>query len=130
MGLGTDAATDAAGLAVTGDPPSMGPLGSLAQRVTDLKSSVELLRLVRKLREGELINGDRIADPPDFCTGATIGWPSPAQVAWLKKKIDAGAEYVFSQPVFSAEAFYQLQDEAGALGARLFPGLLPLTGRL
>jgi len=26
-------------LAVTGDPPSMGPLGSLAQRVTDLKSS-------------------------------------------------------------------------------------------
>ena len=116
-------------LAVTGDPPSMGPLGSLAQRVTDLKSSVELLRLVRKLREGELINGDRIADPPDLCAGATIGRPSPAQVAWLRKKIDAGAEYVFSQPVFSAEAFYRLQDEAGALGARLFPGLLPLTGR-
>jgi hypothetical protein len=65
-------------LAVTGDPPSMGPLGSLAQRVTDLKSSVELLRLIRKLREGELINGDRIADPPDFCAGATIGWPAPA----------------------------------------------------
>lgn len=116
-------------LAVTGDPPSMGPLGSLAQRVTDLKSSVELLRLIRKLREGELINGDRIADPPDFCAGATIGWPAPAQIAWLKKKIEAGAEYVFSQPVFSVEAFRQLQDEAGPLGARLFPGLLPLTSR-
>ena len=113
-------------LAVTGDPPSMGPLGSLAQRVTDLKSSVELLRLIRKLREGELINGDRIADPPDFCAGATIGWPATAQISWLKKKIEAGAEYVFSQPVFSAEAFRQLQDEAGHLGPRLFPGLLPL----
>jgi methionine synthase I (cobalamin-dependent)/5,10-methylenetetrahydrofolate reductase len=116
-------------LAVTGDPPSMGPLGSLAQRVTDLKSSVELLRLIRKLREGELINGDRIADPPDFCAGATIGWPAPAQIAWLKKKIEAGAEYIFSQPVFSADAFRQLQDDAGPLGARLFPGLLPLTSR-
>lgn len=116
-------------LAVTGDPPSMGPLGSLAQRVTDLKSSVELLRLIRKLREGELINGDRIADPPDFCAGATIGWPAPAQIAWLRKKIEAGAEYIFSQPVFSADAFRQLQNEAGLLGARLFPGLLPLTSR-
>lgn len=116
-------------LAVTGDPPSMGSLGSLAQRVTDLKSSVELLRLVRKLREGETINGDRIADPPDFCAGATIGWPVPAQIAWLKKKIEAGAEYIFSQPVFSAEAFRQLQEGAGGLGARLFPGLLPLTSR-
>ena len=116
-------------LAVTGDPPSMGPLGSLAQRVTDLKSSVELLRLIRKLREGELINGDRIADPPDFCAGATIGWAAPAQIAWLRKKIAAGAEFIFSQPLFSAEAFRELQDAAGPLGARLFPGLLPLTGR-
>ncbi|MCE5263364.1 MAG: homocysteine S-methyltransferase family protein [Deltaproteobacteria bacterium] len=116
-------------LAVTGDPPSMGPLGSLAERVTDLKSSVELLRLIRKLRAGELINGDRIADPPDFCAGATIGWPAPAQIAWLKKKIAAGAEYIFSQPLFSVEAFRELQDAAGQLGARLFPGLLPLTSR-
>jgi homocysteine S-methyltransferase len=116
-------------LAVTGDPPSMGPLGSLAQRVTDLKSSVELLRLIRKLREGEMINGDHLADPPDFCAGATVGWPAPAQIAWLRKKIEAGAEFVFSQPVFSAEAFRRLQDEVGPLGVRLFPGLLPLTSR-
>jgi homocysteine S-methyltransferase len=116
-------------LAVTGDPPAMGPLGSLAQRVTDLKSSVELLRLIRRLREGELINGDRIADPPDFCAGAAIGWPGPAQIAWLKKKIEAGAEFVFSQPVFAVETLRRLLDEAGGLGSRLFPGLLPLTSR-
>ena len=116
-------------LAVTGDPPSMGPLGSLAQRVTDLKSSVELLRLIRKLREGEMINGDRIADAPDFCPGATIGWPAPAQIAWLKKKIDAGAEFIFSQPVFGIDDFRRLNEAADPLGARLFPGLLPLTSR-
>ncbi len=116
-------------LAVTGDPPSMGPLGALAQRVTDLKSSVELLRLIRALRDGTLINGDRIADPPDFCAGAAIGWPTPAQIAWLRKKIAAGAEFVFSQPVFSVDDFRRLQDAAGGRGARLFPGLLPLTSR-
>ena len=116
-------------LAVTGDPPSMGPLGSLAQRVTDLKSSVELLRLIRKFREGEMINGDRIATPPDFCAGATIGRPVPAQIAWLRKKIDAGAEFIYSQPVFSVDDFRRLGDAAGPLGARLFPGLLPLTSR-
>lgn len=116
-------------LAVTGDPPAMGPLGALAQRVTDLKSSVELLRLLRKLREGELINGDRVADPPDFCAGATLGRPLPAQLAWLKKKIDAGAEFVFSQPVFTADDLDRLLEAAGGLGARLFPGLLPLTSR-
>jgi homocysteine S-methyltransferase len=116
-------------LAVTGDPPSMGPLGSLAQRVTDLKSSVELLRLIRKLRDGEMINGERIADPPDFCAGATIGSPVPAQIAWLGKKVEAGAEFIFSQPVFSADTFHKLQDEVEPLGARLFPGLLPLTSR-
>jgi homocysteine S-methyltransferase len=116
-------------LAVTGDAPAMGPMGTLAQRVTDLKSSVELLRLIRKLREGELINGDRIADPPDFCAGATIGWPSLSQLNWLRKKIEAGAEFIYSQPVFTAEDFRRLQDEAGSLGARLFPGLLPLMSR-
>jgi homocysteine S-methyltransferase len=116
-------------LAVTGDSPSIGPLGSLARRVTDLKSSVELLRLIRKLREGELINGDHLADPPDFCAGAAIGAPTPPQLAWLAKKVEAGAEFVFSQPVFSAEELRRLIDGAGALGIRLFPGLLPLASR-
>ncbi len=116
-------------LAITGDPPSMGHLGAHAQRVTDLKSSVELLRLIRKLRAGEMINGDRVADPPDLCAGAAIGQPTPAQVAWLRKKIEAGAEFVFSQPVFSADDFRRLQDAIEGLGVRLFPGLLTLTSR-
>jgi homocysteine S-methyltransferase len=116
-------------LAITGDPPSVGPLGALAQRVTDLKSSVELLRLIRCLRGGTLINGDRLADAPDYCAGATIGGSAPAQLAWLKKKIEAGAEFVFSQPLFTAEAFRQLRDEVAGLGVRFFPGLLPLLSQ-
>lgn len=116
-------------LAVTGDAPSMGPLGNLAQRVTDVRSSVELLRLLRGLREGRIINGEGLADPPDFCAGCAIARPIPPQIKWLRAKIDAGAEFVFSQPVFTVDDFRRLQDALSELPVRLFPGVMPLTSR-
>ncbi|MDD4242621.1 MAG: homocysteine S-methyltransferase family protein, partial [Smithellaceae bacterium] len=116
-------------LAVTGDAPSMGHLGSLAHRVMDVRSSVELLRLIRSLREGKIINGEGLADPPDFCAGCAIARPIPAQIKWLKAKIDAGAEFVFSQPVFTLDDFRSLRDALAGLPVRFFPGIMPLTSR-
>ncbi|HQO77245.1 MAG TPA: homocysteine S-methyltransferase family protein [Thermodesulfobacteriota bacterium] len=116
-------------LAVTGDVPSMGHLGSLAGRVADLKSSVELLRLVRKLHGGQIINGEEVADPPDFCAGCAVGRATAAHIKWLRSKVEAGAEFVFSQPVFDYESFERLRDAVAPLGIRFFPGLLPLTSR-
>ena len=116
-------------LAVTGDPPSIGPLGALASRVNDLKSSVELLRLVRTLRGGATMSGEPIGDPPDLCAGCTIGRAIPAHVEWLRRKLDAGAEFVFSQPAFEADDIRRLQDAVGRLGVRLFPGIMPLANR-
>jgi methionine synthase I (cobalamin-dependent)/5,10-methylenetetrahydrofolate reductase len=116
-------------LAVTGDAPSMGHLGSLAQRVTDVRSSVELLRLLRSLRDGRIINGEGLADPPDFCAGCAIARPIPPQIRWLKAKIDAGAEFVFSQPVFTVDDFRRLQDALAGLSIRFFPGVMPLVSR-
>lgn len=116
-------------LAVTGDAPSMGHLGNLAQRVTDVRSSVELLRLLRGLREGRIINGEGLADPPDFCAGCAIARPIPPQIKWLRAKIDAGTEFVFSQPVFTVDDFRRLQDALSELPVRLFPGVMPLTSR-
>lgn len=116
-------------LAVTGDVPSMGHLGSLANRVADLKSSVELLRLVRQLRGGEIINGEEVADPPDFCAGCAVGRAAPAHIKWLASKVEAGAEFAFSQPIFEFEDYERLQEAVAPLGIRFFPGILPLTGR-
>jgi homocysteine S-methyltransferase len=115
-------------LAVTGDAPSMGPLGAWAHRVSDLRSSVELLRLLRDLREGRLVSGERVADPPNFCAGCAFGQPVPGQLRWLRSKIEAGAEFVFTQPVFTPEAYAQLRDALAETGARVFYGLLPLIG--
>ncbi len=116
-------------LAVTGDSPSLGSLGGLARRVADLKSSVELLRLLRTLREGRTLSGETLDEPLDFCAGCAVGGTEPAHLEWLKKKKDAGAEFVFSQPVFEEDAWRRLQDRVEPLGLRLFPGLLPLLSR-
>lgn len=116
-------------LAVTGDAPSMGPLAQWTRRVADLRSSVELLRLIRGLREGRLLNGDELADPPDYCAGCAVGRPTPGQVRWLRTKVEAGAEFVFSQPVFCLEDYHRLQDAVAGLPIRWFPGVLPLVSR-
>jgi homocysteine S-methyltransferase len=116
-------------LALTGDPPSIGPLGSVATRVGDLKSSVELLRLIRTLREGTTVAGEPIRDPPDLCAGCAVGQPTPAHLEWLRRKLDAGAEFVFSQPVFDRDSAERLLEAVTPLTARLFVGLMPLVSR-
>ena len=114
-------------LAITGDAPSMGHLGALAHRVTDVRSSVELLRLIRELREGRIVNDEGLADPPDFCAGGAIAKAVPGQIKWLEAKIDAGAEFVFSQPVFTLDDFRKLHDAVSGLPVRFFPGVMPLV---
>lgn len=116
-------------LAITGDAPSMGHLGNLAHRVVDMRSSVELLRLIRGLREGKIINGEGLADPPDFCAGCAVARPIPPQIRWLKTKIEAGAEFVFSQPVFTLDDYKRLRDALADLPIRFFPGVMPLASR-
>ncbi|MDD2390928.1 MAG: homocysteine S-methyltransferase family protein [Desulfobacterales bacterium] len=116
-------------LAVTGDSPSMGHLGTMARMVTDLKSSVELLRLIKTLRQGRMINEEEIADPPDLCAGCAFGRPEQSHLKWLGKKIDAGAEFVFSQPVFTADDVKRLLDSVSAYPIRMFPGIMPLVSR-
>jgi methionine synthase I (cobalamin-dependent)/5,10-methylenetetrahydrofolate reductase len=114
-------------LAITGDAPSMGHLGNLAHRVVDMRSSVELLRLIRGLRDGKIINGEGLADPPDFCAGCAVGRPIPAQIRWLRTKIEAGAEFVFTQPVFTLDDYKKLRDALAGLPIRIFPGIMPLV---
>jgi len=113
-------------LALTGDAPSVGPLGAWAHRVTDVRSSVELLRLIRALGEGRLMSGETVADPPELCAGCAFAQPTTGQLRWLRAKIAAGAEFVFTQPVFRLAEYERLRDSLADCGARVFFGLLPL----
>ncbi len=52
-----------------------------------------------------------------------------ANVAWLKRKIDAGASSAITQFFFEAETFFRFRDacETAGIDAPIIPGILPMT---
>lgn len=52
-----------------------------------------------------------------------------ADIAWLKRKIDAGASSAITQFFFEAETFLRFRDACAAAGiaAPIIPGILPIT---
>jgi len=115
-------------LAVTGDPPHVGPFDRYATRVDDIKSSVELLRLVGRLRQGTMLNGQPLPSPIDLAAGCGLSVTNlKSQVNWLRRKIDAGAEFALTQPVFTVEDMRRLQEATSDIEIPIVPGLMPLT---
>ena len=116
-------------LAVTGDPPGAGAFDRIATRVNDVRNSIELLRLISLLREGALVNGQSLPFPVDFAAGCAFahGDNMKSQLAWLEKKADAGAEFVFTQPVFCREDFERVAEALGRFSLKKFIGILPVV---
>ena len=81
-----------------------------AQGVFDL-DSISLLALARRMRDNsELLNGQKIADPPRLLLGAAAnpeGEPLDLQVLRLAKKVAAGADFIQTQAVFDLAHFRQ-----------------------
>jgi len=116
-------------LALTGDHPNIGDHDKYAQRVTDIKSSVDLMRLIGMLNRGKLFNESPIKTPCAFCIGGAIN-PTrklDPQIRWLKRKVDAGAEFAFTQPVYLKEHAEQIYEATEDLGIKIFTGLLPIS---
>ena len=91
-------------LAVTGDPVSLsGEAG--ATSVFDV-NSIGLIELISGLNSGRTQYGHELDEPTRFLTGAAFN-PNAAnldgQLRKLARKIEAGAKYVQTQPVYSAD---------------------------
>lgn len=115
-------------LAVSGDPPSAGAFDRIATRVNDLRNSIELLRLIGMLRFSSLINGQSLPYPVDFAAGCAFahGNNLQNQLSWLAKKAEAGAEFVFTQPVFSGEDYRRVSEALEKFALKKFIGVFPL----
>jgi methionine synthase / methylenetetrahydrofolate reductase(NADPH) len=113
-------------LIVTGDPPTMGPYPD-STAVFDI-DSIGLTNLVRRLNQGLDPGGNPIGEPTRFVVGVALNQGADLEhelerFAW---KVEAGADFAVTQPVFDAE---QLERFLGRLRAPIpiIAGIWPLT---
>lgn len=117
-------------LAVTGDHPNVGDHDKYATRVNDVKSSVNLLKLMGGLNEGRLFNGSP-CQRTGFYGGAGFNpmRKLTPQLKWLEKKIEAGAKFLYTQPMYSIEDVQAMMAELKPFGLPVLVGVLPLASR-
>ena len=101
--------------------------------------AVDLLKQVVNLKNGiyqedDIKNGGK----PDFCIG-TAGYPEKhfeapnleTDLAFLKDKVDAGADYIMTQMFFNNQKYFEFVKncrEAG-INVPIIPGLKPITNK-
>ena len=115
-------------LAVTGDPSKVGDFPG-ATSVYDV-SSIELLQLIKKLNEGISFSGKPLRKKANFSVAAAFN-PNvrvvERAVGRLEKKIEAGADYFITQPVYSKEKIIEVYEATKHLETPIFIGIMPLT---
>jgi len=115
---------------ITGDPPKMGPYPD-ATAVFDV-DSIGLTNLVRHLNEGMDPGGNAIGEPTRFAIGVGVNPVAIDREQELRRfewKVDAGAEFAITQPVFDASQLEKFLGRVGAGGAHIpiVAGIWPLV---
>jgi methionine synthase / methylenetetrahydrofolate reductase(NADPH) len=115
-------------LIITGDPPKMGPYPD-ATAVFDI-DSIGLTNLVRHLNCGLDPGGNAIGAPTRFAIGVGVNPASPDPDHELKRfeyKVEAGAEYAITQPVFDVAQLESFLARAAHVRIPIIAGIWPLT---
>jgi methionine synthase / methylenetetrahydrofolate reductase(NADPH) len=115
-------------LAITGDPARVGDFPG-ASSVYDM-SSFDLIEMIKQLNEGQSISGKDLGQKTSFNVAAAFN-PNVRSldkaVKRLERKIQAGADYFISQPVFSEEKLIEIYEATKHLDSPIYIGLMPLT---
>jgi methionine synthase I (cobalamin-dependent)/5,10-methylenetetrahydrofolate reductase len=115
-------------LLVTGDPPKMGPYPD-ATAVFDI-DAIGLTNLVANLNRGLDPGGNSIGKPTQFVIGVGVNPAAidiPHEIKRFEWKVQAGAEYAITQPVFDPA---QLEKFLGLIEHTRIPviaGIWPLV---
>ena len=115
-------------LVVTGDPSKLGDY-PMATTVYDL-DSVGLLRLVSSLNRGLEPSGRRMKGATAFVKGCGVepgARDLDRELARLHRKVEAGAEFVMTQPIFDPEVMDRFLDRTRDLRIPIVMGILPLA---
>lgn len=112
-------------LVVSGDPPVMGPYPD-ATAVFDI-DSIGLTNVVQGLNRGIDPGGNSIGPPTQFVQGVAVNQGAVDRAREISRfgyKCAAGADFVVTQPVFSADTLERFMEEA--VGATPSVDRLPL----
>ncbi len=98
--------------------------------------AIDLIEQINKMNQGKYLEDLLDADKSDFCVGAA-GYPEKhfeapnmdADIGWVKKKVEAGADYIVTQMFFDNDKYFSFVDQCRAAGIEvpIIPGLKVLN---
>jgi homocysteine S-methyltransferase len=115
-------------ICITGDPPKLGNYPD-ATAVFDV-DAIGLVNIVHNLNQGLDIGGNEIGTATSFVigVGANPGVPDIGEeVRRFRYKVEAGAEYAVTQPVFDIQLLTDFLDRIEAFRIPVIAGIWPLT---
>ncbi|SFM50714.1 5,10-methylenetetrahydrofolate reductase [Methanolobus profundi] len=103
-----------------GDHPKTKPVYDL--------DSVQLLTIIKKMKEGYDLAGNKIDEPPEFVVGAVTNTdPSKAaQMMKLRKKAKTGIDFIQTQAVYDISKFEAFMEANGDIDIPIIAGVIPL----
>ena len=119
---------------VMGDPTSIGDYPEATDNYDVVPSG--LIKLVKQgFNTGVDLHGDEIGDATSFYVGCALNPDAvnvEQEIRVLNRKIEAGADFVLTQPVFEPELVEQTisayEERHGPLGIPILVGILPVYG--
>jgi methionine synthase / methylenetetrahydrofolate reductase(NADPH) len=115
-------------LLITGDPPKMGPYPD-ATAVFDI-DAIGLTNLVNNLNHGLDPGGNPIGQPTRYAIGVGVNPAAVDPAMELKRfeyKVEAGAEYAITQPVFDVSQLERFLGEIRHVRIPIIAGIWPLV---
>lgn len=114
-------------LIITGDPPKLGDYPD-ATAVFDL-DSIGLVRLVQNLNRGLDLIGRPINGATGFLVGVGVNPMAlnlEREIEKFEKKVEAGAEFAITQPIFDVKALENFVIQVKHLNIPIIAGIWPL----
>lgn len=117
-------------LVITGDPSRFGDLPG-ASSVFDV-SSFDLIRMTKQLNEGISFSGQPLKHKANFTVGTAFNpyvRNFEAALQRLERKVDAGADFVMTQPIYDEETLELIYEGTKNISIPIFIGIMPLTSQ-
>jgi homocysteine S-methyltransferase len=115
-------------LIITGDPPKLGDYPD-ATAVFDV-DAIGLTNMASRLNHGADVGNNPIGEPTSFLIGVGVNPGSTdmdREIARFEWKVDAGAEFAITQPVFDVEQFLAFLEKIEHTRIPIVAGIWPLA---